>query len=296
MIKDRNGQFISYQNDDKNNMANKQDKILKYLYTTKSGTKILKFITKPWISSLAGKVLNTKLSCLLIDSFIKSNHIDMVQYKSKKYNSYNDFFTREIKPECRLVARNKDILISPGDGKITVYKITKHSEFKIKNTMYTVKSLLRNQSLADKYIGGYCVILRLTVDDYHRYCFSDNGRIISNEKIKGVLHTVNPIANDYYHIYKENSREFTLIKSENFGNIIQMEVGALMVGKIVNTITSGSVLKGQEKGYFEFGGSTIILLLQKDTVSIDKDILDNSSDNIETIVKYGERIGIKQSF
>ncbi len=293
MIKNRKGQPISNQNGANNKMTEQQDKILRFLYTTKIGAMILKFITRPWISKLAGKFLNTKISCMFIDSFIKSNHIDMTQYKSRIYQSYNDFFTREIKPERRPVDKNKDILISPGDGKVTAYKITDHSQFTVKNTVYTLESLLRSKTLADKFIGGYCVILRLTVDDYHRYCFVDNGRIISNVKINGVLHTVNPIANDVYHIYKENSREYTVIKSENFGNIVQMEVGALMVGKIVNTRTSGLALKGLEKGYFEFGGSTIILLLQKDMVNLDKDILDNSSENIEIVVKYGERIGIK---
>lgn len=292
MIKDRNGHIILNQ-DTKNNMTEQQDKILRFLYTTKTGTIILKFITKPFISTLSGKLLNTRLSCLLIDTFIKANHIDMAQYEIKKYNSYNDFFTRKIKPEYRPVNANKNILISPGDGKVTAYRITDQSEFKVKNTVYTIKSLLRSKKLAEKFTGGYCVILRLTVDDYHRYCFTDNGRIISNVKIDGVLHTVNPVANDYFRIYKENSREYTAIESENFGNIIQMEVGALLVGKIVNTRTSGLARKGLEKGYFEFGGSTIILLLQKDMVDIDKDILDNSAKNIETVVKYGERIGIK---
>lgn len=293
MVKDRNGQFISYQDDDKNSMVKQQEKILKYLYTTRTGAKILKLITRPWISTLAGKFLNTRISCLFIDSFIKSNHIDMTQYKCKKYHSYNDFFTRVIKPKYRQIAADRNVLISPGDGKITVYKITEKSEFKVKNTLYTVDSLLKNHSLANEYIDGYCVILRLTVDDYHRYCFTDNGRIISNIKISGVFHTVNPIANDYYHIYKENSREYTIIQSENFGKIIQMEVGALMVGKIANTRTSGLVQKGVEKGHFEFGGSTIILFLQKDMVCIDNDIIDNSSNNIETIVKYGEQIGVR---
>ena len=102
------------------------------------------------------------------------------------------------------------------------------------------------------------MILRLTVDDYHRYCYFDDGIKSENHRIEGVYHTVNPIANDHVKIYKENTREYTLMKTKHFGDALQMEVGALMVGKIVNHDGAGSMRRGIEKGYFQFGGSTSI--------------------------------------
>ena len=137
------------------------------------------------------------------------------------------------------------------------------------------------------------MIFRLTVDDYHRYCYVDNGTKEDNIFIPGVLHTVNPIANDHYPIYKENSREYTILHSEVFGDIVVMEVGALLVGKIVNHHGKARVTRGQEKGYFQFGGSTVVMLLKADTVQVDEDIIENSRKGYETIVKMGEKIGRK---
>ena len=191
----------------------------------------------------------------------------------------------------RPVDQNPQYLISPCDSKLTVIPITKDCRFRLKQTEYTVASLLKSNRLASYYEGGYAMIFRLTVDDYHRYGYIADGRKGKNVKIPGVLHTVNPIANDYFPIYKENSREYTVLHTKEFGNLVQMEVGALLVGKIVNHHEEANVKRGQEKGYFQFGGSTIVVLLKAGTVQIDKDILDNSSHGIETVVKFGEKIG-----
>ena len=129
------------------------------------------------------------------------------------------------------------------------------------------------------------------VDDYHRYCYAADGRKSGQRKIAGILHTVNPVANDVCPIYKMNSREYCLIKTEQFGTLLQMEVGALMVGKISNNQQGlGFVHKGVEKGRFEFGGSTIILLTQKNVVIPDRDLLEHTGSGMETLVKMGEQI------
>ena len=150
-----------------------------------------------------------------------------------------------------------------------------------------------DEKLANDYINGYCLIFRLTVDDYHRYSFIDDGKIIKSKYIPGKFHTVNPIANDFYPIYKQNSRSYSLLHTEHFGDVIYMEVGAMMVGKIYNHSMS-SYQKGDEKGYFEFGGSTIVVLLKKDQVIIDQDIIENSKKYCETKVLMGEKIGVKK--
>ena len=102
---------------------------------------------------------------------------------------------------------------------------------------------------------------------------------------------MNPVANDVYPIYKENTREYSLLRSRHFGTVLMMEVGALMVGKIENHSESSSVKRGQERGNFAFGGSTIILMIQKDKVLPDQDILKNSRRGIETRVHLGEKTG-----
>ena len=130
------------------------------------------------------------------------------------------------------------------------------------------------------------------MDDYHRYCYAFDGEKGENVRLPGRLHTVNPIANDFFPIYKENAREYTILHTRAFGDVIAMEVGALLVGKIVNHHGQAPIRRGQEKGYFQFGGSTVVLLLKKDAALLDEDILENSRNGIETVVKFGERIGI----
>lgn len=270
-----------------------QDKFLEKLYTTPFGRSCVKVMIKPSVSKAGGWLLKKRISRLAIKPFILKNDIDMSEYESKKYKSYNDFFSRRVKPANRPVDIETDHFISPCDSKLTVYKINEDSRFKIKGTEYTVESLTRSGKLSRKYNNGVLFLFRLTVDDYHRFCYIDDGEKSCNYKINGVFHTVNPIANDQYPIYKENTREFTFLKSKNFGTMMIMEVGALMVGKIVNFHGERVVTRGMEKGKFEFGGSTIIVCVKENKVKIDEDILKNSLNGIETKVKYGEKIGEK---
>ena len=272
--------------------ADGQDRLLAALYGSAPGRMLLKPLTAPWLSKLAGSFLSTGASKVFIKPFIKSNHIDMSQFEPVEYESYNDFFSRRIRPEARPIDMDPRHLISPADSKLTALPITETGCFTLKRTEYTVGSLLKDPTLAAEYMGGLCLIFRLTVDDYHRYCYAFSGEKGENIRIPGKLHTVNPIANDFFPIYKENAREYTILHTRAFGDVIAMEVGALLVGKIVNHHGPSSIRRGQEKGYFQFGGSTVVLLLKKDAALLDEDILENSRNGIETVVKFGERIGI----
>lgn len=284
-----------YRNGETLEIDSSQDKILKVLYETSLGRIILKPLVSPFFSKLSGKILSCGWSRILIKPFIKSNNIDMSQFEDKKYSSYNEFFSRKIHPHSRKVDLVENHLISPSDSKLTVYPITSTGTFTIKHTQYTVESLLKDKSLAEEFMGGTALVFRLSVEDYHRYCYILDGNKTDNIFIQGILHSVNPICNDNYPIYKENSREYCIIENNIFGKFIFMEVGALMVGKIVNhKKESTRVYRGEEKGYFQFGGSTIVLLFKENTIEIDNDILKNSKGNIETIVKYGEKIGVKK--
>ncbi len=268
-----------------------QDKFLDFLYTNMFGRMLLKPLVHPKLSKLTGKLLSSPLSTVIIPSFIKNNNMDMTPYVDTKYNSFNDFFTRKIKPEERPIPDDKTILISPCDCKATVYPIQESSIFSVKHTEYTLRSLLRSPSLAKRFHGGYAYILRLTVDDYHRYTYPASGYQSKNYHIDGTFHTVNPIANDYLPIFKENTREYTVLHTEEFGDMVQMEVGALMVGKISNHKASCQITRGEEKGYFEYGGSTIILLTEKDAVTPRKDLLENTINGYETKILQGHSLG-----
>ena len=249
------------------------EKVLGYLYNTKTGRTILKIITKRSVSKVTGKILNSRVSKIGIKKFVIKNKINVDEYEERKYRSYNDFFTRKIKPGKRIICMNKHALISPSDGKLMVYPIEKNSVFYIKDSAYTVADLIENESLANEYMGGLCLIFRLSVDDYHRYCYFDWCSKSENIFIKGVLHTVNPIVLDKYNVYKKNCREYTVLETENFDKAVQIEVGAMLVGKIKNLHSKGSFSRGEEKGMFEFGGSTIVLLLKKNVAIIDDDII-----------------------
>ena len=283
MIKKRTGEIIV--------TNHKQNELLKKLYDTAYGRCLLKMLTLPAVSKAAGLYMDSPLSKPLIAPFIRKNGIDTSQYIMRDFRSYNQFFTRRIKPEKRPIDRVPSHLISPCDSKLSVYRIDSGSVFAIKGSHYRVADLLRNKFMSDRFNGGLCLIFRLEVDDYHRYCYIDDGIKTENTFIPGELHTVNPIALEKYNIYKRNSREYTLIHTEHFGDVVQVEVGAMMVGRICNRHGAKSVHRGEEKGRFEFGGSTIVMLLEKGAAEIDHDILKNSFEGFETIVKYGEKIG-----
>jgi len=283
---------------DRKNNKYYEEKIYKYkqlnfYYNTFIGRIILKFVTLRYSWKVYGWYMDSKFSIKKIEEFIKLGKIDMSDYEKKEYKSFNEFFSRKILPDKRPIDMNPNTLISIADSKVRYAKITPDMRLKIKNSMYSVNDLLKNKELAEKYIDGDCLILRLTVSDYHRYCYLDNGTQGKNKKIKGVLHTVNSISQDRYKIYAQNSREYAILDTENFGQVVQIEVGALQVGRIKNFHESNKFVKGEEKGLFEFGGSTIILLFEKGRVQIDKDIIENSLKDIETKVIMGEKIGVK---
>ena len=281
--KDRNGKLIE--------QIGGQDQMIQALYGSVVGRAVLKVLVSPVISKAAGAFLSSRLSVPLIKPFVRKNNIDLSQFDPGPYPNYNEFFSRKIRPELRPVDAEPTHLISPCDSKLTVLPISPESRFVLKHTPYTVAEMLKNEQLAQKYEGGTAMIFRLTVDDYHRYCYMADGQKEANVKIPGVLHTVNPIANDVVPIYKENAREYSILHTEHFGDVLMMEVGALLVGKIVNHHGKAAVKRGQEKGYFQFGGSTVVLLLEKDRAVIDGDILENSRQGIETVVRMGEKIG-----
>ena len=267
---------------------------IRFLYNTVPGRVLLRLITRTVFSKLAGSILRSPASRLFISGFIKGNNINMEEYRDAEvgYRSFNDFFIRQLKDGARPLPDSETDVAAPCDGKLTAYQIAADRVFSIKHSKYTVDDLLQDRELAGEFSDGVCLIFRLTPDDYHRYCYIDDGEILYRKRLNGALHTVRPAAYRHYNVFCENSREYTVLQTMNFGKVVQIEVGALFVGKITNH--AGSAAKrGAEKGMFQFGGSTVIMLFQKDTVTIDDAIYENTSRHKETIVKMGYKIGEK---
>ena len=268
-----------------------QDRLLEWMYGRAVGRCFVRLMICPWVSRAAGWLLDRRISALAVPGFIKKNRIRMDDFEQRTFTSFNDFFTRRVRAERRPIDREPAHLIAPCDSKLTAFPIGEDSRFRIKGVEYTLEGLLRDKVLADRFLGGTLLLFRLTVGDYHRYSYVDSGLIGPETHIDGVFHTVNPAAASRYPIYRENTREFALLESEHFGSLLQMEVGAAMVGRIVNEPGNRAVRRGEEKGRFEFGGSTLIVLLQKGAAVIDEDILRNTREDVETVVHLGEKIG-----
>ena len=275
-------------------ISNKENISLVLLYKTHLGRVFLKILVQPWFTKLSGTIMNSKVSNIITKKLIKKYNINQDEYEKQKFTSYNDFFIRKKKEKYLNIDKNKNHLISPADSKLTVYDIKENSMFKIKDSYYSINELLNGDPISEQYKNGKILIFRLEPTDYHRYCYIDDGTKNENKYIKGIFHTVKNIALKKYNIYKKNAREYTTLDTKNFGKVIQIEVGALIVGRIKNHHEEYQYKKGEEKGYFEFNGSTIALIFKKNKIEIDPDIKENSKKHIETIVKYGEKIGTKK--
>lgn len=267
---------------------------LHILYKTALGRAVLKVLVQPKISVLGGKFMNSPFSKPLISYYINKHNIDMndIEIPAKGFKSFNDFFTRKKKSGFLIKAAGK--MISPCDGLLTCVPIRDEVVFSIKHTKFFMKDLLKDKALAEKFKDGTALIFRLTPSHYHRYCYVADGRIVKHRRIDGILHTVQPVATAIEPVYVQNSREYQIVETEKYGTVVQMEVGALMVGKISNHkkyIDNSLVWAGDEKGYFEFGGSTIVLLVQKDAVKFDAKIKDNAFGKEEYPIKIGDVIG-----
>ena len=276
-------------------VSTSQDRFLRFLYTNRIGKHLLKYMISDKLTRLIEWYMNTRISTLKIDPFIKKNNINISDYEKKFYESYNDFFTRKIKKSKRPINMDPEVLVSPSDGKVTVYNISDRLIVNIKNIDYSIKSLLLDRELSEELEGGWLYVIRLTVDNYHRYCYPDSGYQHENYYIPGFFHTVNPVALENTSVFAQNCRAYTILDTDHFGRIIQMEVGAMGVGRIVNYKESEFIERGEEKGYFEFGGSTVCLFVPKGSAVPDADMIKNTAEGYETLVKMGEHIGRKDS-
>ncbi|CAM1347980.1 phosphatidylserine decarboxylase [Tenacibaculum insulae] len=269
---------------------------LKLLYNNPFGKMaVLPVAKRKFLSAWYGKKMDKPSSVKKINGFVNQLdiNIDEAEKSVSDFTSFNDFFYRKLKKSARPIENG---FVSPGDGKMLAFEnIADIHDFFIKGRKFTLKEFLGNDELAEKHKNASLIILRLAPNDYHRYHFPYNGTPSEMTKIKGDYFSVSPyaLASNFTKVFCENKREYCILSSEEKGEIIVAPVGATMVGSIIETYKPNqSIKKGDEMGYFAFGGSTIVLLVDKNKLTIDADIIQNTKNRIETFVKMGEKIGL----
>ena len=270
---------------------------LNWLYHNPVGEATLWAIAKRKIvSSVYGDMMEKPSSSDKIQPFIEEYGVDISIAQEQNFNSFNEFFIRKLKPQARPIIQDSLAVASAADGKVLAYENINNSDFYIKGVRFNVESFLNNSELAKKYKNGSMIVFRLAPPDYHRYHFPVSGKVPeANTKIDGDYYSVNPLAlREKAEIFWLNKREYGVIDSPVFGNVVMVEVGATMVGSMLQSYSGTSIKKGDEKGYFKFGGSTVVLLFEKDKIKIDQDLLRNTSNSLETTIKMGEQIAVKK--
>ncbi len=238
--------------------------IVRFFYGTVLGRALLKCVMRTHADRIAVRYLSSSASRPFVRWYARRNGV-MLEH-GQNYDSFRDFFLRsrrslgmDITPEH---------LISPCDGWLSAYPIAEDSSFFIKGSHYRLRDLLRDAELAETFHGGDCLVIRLTPADYHHYCYIDDGVQGENHFIEGELHSVQSAACERYPVYTLNRRCWTLLETERFGPVVQTEVGALVVGGIVNERENAPFCKGEEMGHFELAGSTVVLLFQKGRIAL----------------------------
>jgi Phosphatidylserine decarboxylase len=174
---------------------------------------------------------------------------------------------------------------------LSVYEITKESSFHIKGFDYKITDLILDSGSAELFTGGTCLVFRLRPTDYHRYCYIDDGIIEENHFIQGSLYSVQDAACRRFKVYSLNRRSWTIMRTKHFGAVAQIEVGAFSVGGIINHDANCRIRRGDEKGYFDLHGSTIVILLQKGKAKLFSAVKEAARHGQEFPVKAGSAIG-----
>jgi len=253
--------------------------------------------SRKMLSSLMGFYQSSPLSKSQIHRFVETMGINMEEAEWSRvsdYKSFNDFFSRKLKPGARVTDANDEVVISPADGRILAYQnLKEYQMLQIKGKTFSVKELLVDSALAALFKNGSCIVVRLNPSDYHRFHFPVTCTPERHKEIKGRYYSVNPMSLMCVDkVYCKNVRQISILKSVKHGMIAMVEVGAAMVGSVKQTYKPDSeVKKGEEKGFFQFGGSTVILLFQPDRITLDSDLVENTVSGHETLVKMGESIG-----
>jgi phosphatidylserine decarboxylase len=277
---------------------------LSLLYGNSFASRLFSWIFLPLISRVAffssfyGFLQKRASSQKKIKPFISTYGIDTSEFLDSSFSSFNDFFIRKLKKEKRPIVSDPRSLCMPADGRYLVFPdLRSVDRFYVKGQSFSISSFLQNSAYGRRYSEGSMVISRLCPVDYHRFHFVSDGIASASELVKGNYQSVNPIAlRQNLSILWTNKRMITEIETERFGTILYCEVGAVCVGTIHQTYTPNTmVCKGDEKGYFSFGGSCLVLLFEKGRVLFDSDLVENSLKGFETRANFGESLGVENS-
>lgn len=225
-----------------------------------------------------------------IAPFIEAYGINTSEFATKDFASFNDFFIRKLKPEKRPIVADPNVLAMPADGRYFAYE--RFDQFVVKGQDFSLLQFLDNNAMAHRYCQGAMAIVRLCPVDYHRFHFPCEGVPSRARLINGPLFSVNPMAlRKRLSILSQNKRMITEFETKNFGTILYIEIGATAVGSIHQTYESDKpVQKGQEKGYFDFGGSCLVLLFEKGRIAFDADLISHTKRGFETRANFGESL------
>ncbi len=253
--------------------------------------------SKKLMSLLMGHYQNSRFSKSQIHKFVKKMNINLEEAERSmisEYRSFNDFFTRKLKPGVRFIKAANDVVISPADGRILAYQnLQEYQMLQVKGKYFSIKKLLQDPVNAEEFKNGSCIVVRLNPSDYHRFHFPITCIPEAHQVIDGQYYSVNPMSLECVDkVYCKNVRHISYLRNGKQGIIGMVEVGAAMVGSVVQTYDPDcEAKKGEEKGYFQFGGSTVILLFQPNQITLDADLVVNTLNGFETLVRMGEAIG-----
>lgn len=280
------------------------DGAVRWLYQTGSGRAASHLLVRPWISKLYGALQESSwISKRKIRPFIQNFQIQMDEYlptegrtSEDPYASFNEFFIRRFREGARSFAEG-NIFPAPCEARYFAFeKNSAELTIPVKGNFLSPNALLGKTEYTSAFENGPVVVARLCPVDYHRYHYPDDGSTLSTYKIPGVLHSVNPIAlKEQPEVFMINERQVSILETKTFGKLAYIEVGAICVGKIVQSHQDKTFARGQEKGYFLFGGSTVILLGEPGRWRPSQDLLDWSAKGTEVYLKLGEPMGQRLS-
>ncbi|MCL2285115.1 MAG: phosphatidylserine decarboxylase [Firmicutes bacterium] len=257
------------------------------------GASLLWLVKRKAVSRLYGLYCRTPISAKVIPKFIEKYDVDMEGCKGK-YKNFAQFFARER--ENVLFPEEADTLGSPCEGLVSVFPNLKPDQVvAAKGASFSLSELFTDSALAKEYEGGTMVSIRLTPANYHRMHFFDDGVVTGTHMIKGDLYSVSPLAlNRVVRLYCRNKRAIIKFFTENFGNVVLVEVGATFVGSIVHCFSEGQkVQRGQVASYFKPGGSLVLMFVKKGYFVPNKELALRTAEGYETRIPIGEPLGEK---
>jgi len=267
---------------------------IRWAYGTPIGKATSKLLLKrSFFSRWYGRRMTTPSSRKKVLPFVQKYSVNMDDFalKAEDYPSFNDFFYRKLKPDARPIHTND--VVFPADGRHMGFQnITDIKNVYVKGQNFDLKTLLNSDSLFERYKNGALVLSRLCPVDYHRFHFPVSGVPSSASLINGPLDSVNPFAlRRNLHILSQNKRTITSIQTANFGTVLMIEIGAVCVGSIIQTfVPNTSVRKGDEKGYFQFGGSSTMLLFEPGKIQLASDLTYHTSKGYELFAHMGDSL------